>query len=289
MNDFGGAVRNEEDFEAAIIGVPFDEKSSYMRGPAGGPAAIRAASSGAAINSWTELGVDLKTDIKLADRGDIDTDGDFRTVFSRIEAEVREVLKKGAVPLVLGGDHSISYPVVKAMAEKYASLDILHFDAHPDLYPDYAGDPYSHACSFTRIMEDRLARKIIQVGIRAATPQLKAAAVEFGIEMIEMKDFRENIKMNFKRPLYISFDIDALDPAFAPGVSHCEPGGLSTRQVINVIHALRANIVGMDMVEVNPLKDVSGITASAAVKILMEVMGKVIMNKKANQQEGKLY
>jgi len=275
MDHFGGAVRDGDCFEIAVIGVPFDEKSSYMRGAAGGPEAIRAAADGAAVNSWTELGVDLKTDIKLVDRGDIDIKGNFQEVFSRIGTAVRYVLDKDAVPLVLGGDHSISYPVVKVMAEKYSSLDILHFDAHPDLYPEYAGDPYSHACPFTRIMEDRLAQKIIQVGIRTATPKLKETASKFGIEMIEMKDFHENIKLSFDRPLYISFDIDVLDPAFAPGVSHLEPGGLSTRQVINMIHALNAEIVGMDLVEVNSQKDTAGLTAAAAAKILMEVMGKI--------------
>lgn len=275
MDYFGGAVRSGDDFDIAVIGVPFDEKSSFMQGPAGGPGAIRSAATEAAVNSWTELGIDLKTDVKLVDRGDVNTKGDFREVFARIEAAVRIILDKNAVPMVLGGDHSISYPVVKAMAAKYRSMDILHFDAHPDLYPDYAGDPFSHACPFTRIMEDRLAEKIIQVGIRAATPQLRETAAGFGIEMIEMKDFRENIKLSFARPLYISFDVDALDPAFAPGVSHLEPGGLSTRQVINMLHSLDAHIVGMDVVEVNPLKDTAGITAAAAAKILMEVMGKI--------------
>ncbi len=285
MTDFGGAVRQTDDFEAAIIGIPFDAKSCYLRGAAKGPQAIRAASTGRAINPWTELGVSLEEDIALADVGDVDASGDFENVFSRIEEAILKILDNKAVPVILGGDHSISYPVVKAFVRKYPSLDILHFDAHPDMYEELYGDRFSHACPFARIMEEGLAQNLVQVGIRAATQAQKTKAAKHGVRMIEMKDFDEKLLLKFANPLYISFDMDALDPAFAPGVSHHEPGGLSTRQAIGVLHALEAEIVGLDVVEVNPERDPSGITAAAAVKVIKEVVGKIAWQKKQRFKE----
>jgi arginase len=280
MTDFGGAVKQSEDYNIAIIGIPFDEKSCYLRGASKGPQAIRAASTGKAINPWTELGANLDEEIILRDLGDIDVSGDFFEVFSRIEDNILKILEKQAVPVVIGGDHSISYPVVKAFARKFKPLDILHFDAHPDLYEELYGDRYSHACPFARIMEEGLAQNLVQVGIRAATGQQRAKASEHGVRMIEMKDIKGSLPLKFSNPLYISFDLDALDPAFAPGVAHHEAGGLSTRQALDILHALDARIVGLDVVEVNPERDISGITAAAAVKIIKEVMGGIaILNR----------
>lgn len=279
MTDFGGAIKKSQEYDIAIIGIPFDEKSCYLKGASKGPQAIRAASTGRAINPWTELSVNLEKDGVLVDLGDMDVSGDFLDVFSQIEKNVLDILEKEAVPVVLGGDHSISYPVVKAFSRKYKALDILHFDAHPDLYEELYGDRFSHACPFARIMEEGLGQNLVQVGIRAATGQQREKALKHGVRMIEMKDIRENLSLEFSNPLYVSFDMDALDPAFAPGVSHHEAGGLSTRQVLNIIHVLNADIVGLDVVEVNPERDVSGITAAAAVKIIKEVMGKIIIQR----------
>jgi arginase len=280
MTDFGGAVKQSEDYNIAIIGIPFDEKSCYLRGASKGPQAVRAASTGKAINSWTEFGANLDEEIILRDLGDIDVSGDFFEVFSRIEDNILKILEKKAVPVVIGGDHSISYPVVKAFARKFKPLDILHFDAHPDLYEEMYGDRYSHACPFARIMEEGLAQNLVQVGIRAATGQQRATASEHGVRMIEMKDIKGSLALKFSNPLYISFDLDALDPAFAPGVAHHEAGGLSTRQALDILQALDARIVGLDVVEVNPERDISGITAAAAVKIIKEVLGGIaILNR----------
>jgi len=280
MSDFGGALKQSLEFDIALIGIPFDEKSCYLKGAAQGPDAIRAASTGKAINPWTELGVNLEEDVIMVDLGDVDVSGDFQQVFSRIEAKVSSVLEKDAVPVVLGGDHSISYPVVKAFAKKFDSLDILHFDAHPDLYEELYGDRYSHACPFARIMEEGLAQELVQVGIRAATGEQRSRARKHGIRMIEMKNVANDLALEFYNPLYVSFDLDVLDPAFAPGVSNHEPGGLTTRQAIEIIHNVKAKIVGLDVVELNPERDLSNITAAAAVKLIMETVAKVAMMKK---------
>ena len=287
MSDFGGAVKENNTYDIAILGVPYDGKSSYLRGPSKGPQAIRAASTGEAINAWTELGINLEDAVSIVDLGDVDVEGNFTEISARVEDRVWEILERNGRPIVLGGDHSISLPVVRAMAKKYSTLDILHFDAHPDLYEELYGDRFSHACPFARILDEGLAKNLVQVGIRASTGDHRQKAAAFGVRTITMKDWQDDLKLAFSNPLYISFDADVLDPAFAPGVSHHEPGGLSTRQVINLLHALEADIMGMDLVEVNPARDISGITAAAAVKIIMEAAAKMTLTIQAKQKEAK--
>jgi arginase len=284
MTDFGGAIKISSTYELAILGVPFDEKSCFLRGAAQGPAAIRTASTGKALNPYTEMGVNLEEDTVMVDLGDVDTSGDIDKTFSRIEAAVLEIVRKKARPIILGGDHSISYPVIKALSRAHKELAILHFDAHPDLYEDLYGDRYSHACPFARIMENGLAKELVQIGVRAATGDQRAQARRYGVRMIEMKDFNPATSLSFSRPLYISFDLDALDPAFAPGVSHHEPGGLSTRQVLDIFHSLKATIVGLDVVELNPSRDPSGITAAAAVKIIKEAAGLMVRARRRSRK-----
>jgi len=283
MSDFGGAIKKSKIFEFALLGVPFDEKSCFLRGAAAGPQAIRLASTGKALNPFTELGIDLENETTIVDLGDVDTSGDVDKTFARIEEAVIGILEKKAVPIILGGDHSITFPIVKAFARFFPELDLLHFDAHPDLYPELYGDRLSHACPFARIMEAGLVRRLIQVGIRAATSEQREMASKFGVIMIEMKDLEIPLQLEFSHPLYISFDLDSLDPAFAPGVAHHEPGGLSTRQVIDIIHSLRAEIVGLDVVELNPARDPGGITAAAAVKIIKEVAGQIVSIRKSKK------
>lgn len=287
MSDFGGAVKDTSPYDIAILGVPYDGKSSYLKGPSGAPRAIRAASTVKAINAWTELGINLEEDVTIVDLGDVEGAGDFSDISLRVETGVEEILKKEGRPIVLGGDHSITLPVVRAMAKTYSDLDILHFDAHPDLYEELYGDPFSHACPFARILDEGLTKNLVQVGIRARTGAHRQKATAFDVRTITMSEWRDDLALAFSNPLYISFDADALDPAFAPGVSHHEPGGLSTRQVINLIHSLEADIVGMDVVEVNPARDISGITAAAAVKIIMEAAAKMTLTIQAEKKEAK--
>jgi arginase family enzyme len=166
--------------------------------------------------------------------------------------------------------------VLKAFARSFKPLDILHFDAHPDLYEDLYGDRLSHACPFARILEDGLAANVVQVGVRAVTAGHRAKALKSGVRMIEMKDILEPLHLRFANPVYVSFDMDALDPAFAPGVSHHEPGGLTTRQALQVIQSLKGRIVGLDIVELNPTRDAAAITAAAAFKIIKETAGRIV-------------
>ncbi|MBT8219503.1 MAG: agmatinase [Bacteroidia bacterium] len=255
-----------------LQGMLYDEKSSYQKGPALAPPLIREALQSGAMNMYSETGVDIEKVIAM----DV---GDFGiTDYWDIEKITREHLNSSKKVITLGGDHSITFPIIKAYQEHYPSLDIIQFDAHADLYDIYEDDPYSHACPFARIMEHNLAVRLVQVGIRTLnTPQVEQAR-RFNVEIHQMKDIREVKALRFQNPLYISLDMDVFDPAFAPGVSHHEPGGMSTRQVIDWIQQLDANVVGADIVEYNPNRDFQNMTAFLSAKMLKEIAGKMVIS-----------
>jgi agmatinase len=258
----------------ALLGIPFDANSSYLRGAAGAPAAIRAAFHSSAGNYWTESGVDLGANDAFEDVGDVQLGSD---AFGDIEKAVGDVVDRELRPVCLGGDHSITFPILRAVGKRVPGLTIIHFDAHPDLYDELDGNRMSHACPFARIMEEGLAKKLIQIGIRTATGHQREQAKRFGVEMIEMRELPAFAKMKVPGPVYISFDVDVLDPAFAPGISHREPGGMSVRDAIAHLSAMDGNIVGADLVEFNPVQDVSDITARVAAKVLKEILGNMIL------------
>ena len=260
---------------AVIVGVPLDENSSFLRGPALAPARIRAALSSGSMNLCTEDGDDLGSRTEWRDAGDLEI-GHGTAVMCGIERQIAALATEGARILSLGGDHSVTYPIVRALAAHYPTLTILHFDAHPDLYGDFDGNPYSHASPFARIMEERLARRLVQVGIRTMNPEQKAQAERFGVEVIPMRRFSRDLPLELEAPLYISLDLDVLDPAFAPGVSHHEPGGLSVRDVLDVLAGITVPVVGADIVEYNPVRDHGERTAMVAAKFYKELLGLLI-------------
>lgn len=257
-----------------ILGIPFDAQSSYMRGAAEAPAKIREALACDASNHWTETGVDLGAAGGYEDSGDLE----FREedVFAAIEHGLDDMIRQGKRPVCLGGDHSITYPIVKAVARKHSGLTIFHFDAHPDLYDEFEGNRLSHACPFARIMEAGLAKRLVQLGIRTINRHQREQAQRFGVEVIEMTALPAYKKLKATGPVYITFDMDVLDPAFAPGISHREPGGMTVRETIAHLHAIEGEIVGADLVEFNPVRDVDGLTAMVAAKMLKEILGKMI-------------
>ncbi|MBK9707921.1 MAG: agmatinase [Acidobacteria bacterium] len=258
----------------AIIGIPYDEQSSYMRGAAEAPPLIREAFHSASSNYWSESGIDLKS-VEIFDAGDIEAVTGI-AMLDKIEQEIRKLVDAGYCPISLGGDHAITFPIMRGIAAKHPRLSILHFDAHPDLYDEFEGNRYSHACPFARIMEAGLVQRLVQVGIRTMSGHQRTQVERFGVEVIEMKNWREDMDLRFDTPVYISFDIDGLDPAFAPGVSHREPGGLSTRQAINIINRIDAPVAGADIVEFNPRQDHTGVTAFVCAKLLKEIAAKII-------------
>lgn len=259
----------------AVVGIPYDENSSFMRGAALAPNRIREVLHSGSTNLCSENGIDLKTEPRFHDLDDLKLTSGI-AVLKEIEEAITNLIKQDIYVLSLGGDHAITYPILKGYSKKYDKLNALHLDAHPDLYNEYEGNRYSHACPFARIMEEGLVKRLVQVGIRTMNPHQSAQAKKFGVETIEMRQWKPNITFNFEGPVYLSLDIDILDPGFAPGVSHYEPGGLSPREVLQLIQSLRDPIVGADIVEFNPKRDPSGITAMVASKFLKEIVGKMI-------------
>ncbi len=259
-----------------LLGIPWDEQSSYMKGPAEAPPLIREAFRCDSTNMWSELGVNLAAKGVFEDAGDLSFHQD-EDVMSSITSKVAELLDGNLHPIILGGDHAVTYPVVQAFGPRFPDLNILHIDAHPDLYDDLDGNRLSHACPFARILEEGHAKRLVQVGIRGMNGHLREQAKRFGVEVHEMKDFQDDLTLSFDGPLYISFDLDGIDPAFAPGVSHFEPGGLTTRQAIGIIHRLKASdIVGADIVEYNPRRDPTGVTAMVAAKLFKEIASQML-------------
>jgi agmatinase len=258
-----------------LLGIPFDANSSFLRGPAAAPRAIREVFRTDASNLWTEDGVDLGAEGGFYDAGDLDfSSGD---AFTTIERGVRRLLDDGHRPLCLGGDHSVTYPILRAVGKAHKDLTIVHFDAHPDLYDEFEGNRFSHACPFARIMEEGLAKRLIQIGIRTLNGHQLEQAIRFGVDVVRMQDLPMLEKLGqFRGPVYITFDMDVLDPAFAPGISHREPGGMSVREAIAHLHAIGGNVIGADLVEYNPAQDVSQLTAMVARKILKELLGKMV-------------
>lgn len=258
-----------------LLGAPSDTHSSFLRGAALAPPRIRAALHSGSSNWSTELGADLASSSGWRDLGDLKLNHPIDS-FDRIEQTIAGLLDGGTSVLTLGGDHAITYPILRAYGPRFPDLTILHIDAHPDLYDEYEGDRFSHACPFARIMEGGLAHRLVQIGIRTLIPHTRQQAERFGVEIFEMRQVETFYARELGGPVYISLDLDGLDPAFAPGVSHHEPGGLTTRQVLDIIHQVPGPIVGADIVEYNPLRDPLDTTAMLAAKLTKELTGRML-------------
>ena len=226
---------------------------------------------------FAETGHDLAQPGPWEDAGDVALEGlSGEAAFGAIHAHIGELIARGDRVLCLGGDHSVAYPAILAHAQAYEGLNILHIDAHPDLYDTMMGNPFSHASPFARLMESGRIVRLVQVGIRTLNDHQREQASRFGVEIHEMRDLSGVAGIAFDGPVYLSFDLDALDPAFAPGVSHFEPGGLSTRDVLQIIQGFQGCLVGADVVELNPHRDPYGMTAMVAAKVAKELIGRMI-------------
>ena len=257
-----------------LIGVPFDGASSFLRGAAAAPPLIRRELASEAGNGVSEALIDLRAPGGLVDAGDVA----FTPVGDpavQITDAISGVLTRGGRPISLGGDHSITYPIVRAVRTHWPNLTVLQFDAHPDLYDVFEGDRLSHACPFARIMEGKLADRLVQVGIRAMNPHQRDQADRFSVEVVDMRAWSAGARPVVRGPVYVSVDIDGLDPAFAPGVSHREPGGLTVRDVLGVIQALEGPLVGADVVEYNPSRDVGDLTSHVCAKLVRELASRM--------------
>ncbi len=261
----------------SVLGVPYDATSSFLRGPAAAPEVIRRALHCGSANWFTELGDEVDpADGVWVDHGDLDglpSSPEF--AFVKIRERAAALAADGPA-IFLGGDHYVTYPLVAGVAQHHGDLTILHVDAHPDLYDELDGERHSHATPFARIMEEGVARRLVQFGIRTATAHQRDQIERFGVEVHTAAEWDGGLP-DVSGNVYVTIDVDGLDPAFAPGVSHHEPGGLTTRDVLGLIHQVArrddVRLVGADIVEINPERDIHDMTAMLGAKLLRELLG----------------
>ncbi len=254
-----------------LFGAPLDLTSSYRTGARFAPQQIRAAGEGLEDYSMT-LERDVRQ-VKVIDHGDLELPpGNLERGLAQIEEQAVSVLDKGMAWVALGGEHLITLPLVKAARARYPDLVVLQLDAHADLADRYGGEALTHATGMRRVVELLGPGRLVQLGIRSATAEEAAFAGEqthlFSGPPPEMGQV---VQLLAGRPVYLTIDIDVVDPAFAPGVSCPEPGGWSSGELFQVLgQAADLHVVSMDLVEVCPPYDHAGITAALAAKVLRE-------------------
>ncbi|MEO1250973.1 MAG: arginase family protein [Pseudomonadota bacterium] len=251
-----------------LCGFGWDASSSHARGAGLGPAIIRAALYSDASSPFSLSGVDFRDAISAFDFADLPDEAEKAR--EAIEARTRAALETGKA-LSLGGDHSVTFSILRAFRDRFGPVNILHIDAHTDLYEEFDGDPYSHASPFARAIEDDCVKSLVQVGLRSVGPEQRAFGRRHGVVMLGADEIDDIPFHKLAEPLYVSIDLDGLDPAYAPGVSHPEPGGLSTRDVLAILKKLPASPVGADIVELNPERDVALATANVAARLVKEL------------------
>lgn len=262
-----------------LLGIPFDANSSFLKGAALAPPRIRLMDKDGSANCFAENGIAVMEGLNYQDAGDIVFEStNPAAAFNLIKNTIGTQLQQPNKLCCFGGDHSVSFPIIDAYTALYPGLHVLHVDAHADLYENFDNNPYSHASPFARLLEKGNIQSLTQVGIRTLNIHQRQQAVKYGVQLVEMKDFSYDFIEKLSGPLYISIDLDVLDPAFAPGVSHHEPGGLSTRELITILQKIEVNIVGADIVEYNPTRDINNMTAMVAYKIFKELVAKMIAN-----------
>lgn len=256
-----------------LLGIPLDANSSHLRGCAAGPAAVRSALTSGSANDSTERGIEVVG--RLDDLGDVPVDNETGSTADAdaITAAVLREIASGRRLISVGGDHSITYPILRAHAAAADALTVVQIDAHPDLYDDLDGNPLSHASPFARALEAGCMMRLVQFGIRTANPHQREQAARWDVVMVSPRELRTFDVASLDGPIYLTVDLDGFDPSVAPGVSHHEPGGLTVREVLDLIDALPGPIVGADVTELNPTRDVVGTTAMVAAKLVKEIAG----------------
>jgi agmatinase len=279
--------------DVVILGAPMDDFVTYRPGARFGPAAIRAGyDAGGSPRMWhMDVGIDPFEELSIVDHGDAEVvPGDGGASHRAIRAAVGNVLDAAAVPVVLGGDHSIAYPNISAVAERFETDDlaVVQFDTHADTATENWGVERAHGTPFRHLVDDGVITgdRLIQIGLRGywPFPEEFEWARRAGVRWHRMEEITENgidaavaavdAEISDSSAFYLSVDIDVLDPAFAPGTGTAEPGGLSTRELLRAVRHLAAahDLVGMEIVEVSPPYDHSGITAMAAHRVVLEAL-----------------
>ena len=287
-------IRTTPGIDVAVIGVPWDGATSYRTGQRMAPDAIRRVS--AALRPYNyALDVGLFENCSGVDYGDVPVvPGYIEETFAQIESELTPLIDAGVIPVVMGGDHSITLPELRAIARIHGPVALIHFDSHTDTNDQYFGKPYYHGSPFRRAVEENLlsAEHSIQLGMRGSvyTRDAYDDSISLGFKVVTMADIRkmglpaliEHIRKRIgSSKVFVTLDIDVVDPAFAPGTGTPEVGGFTSGEVIDLIHGLKGlNFVGFDIVEVLPEFDPADITALLAANIIFEFISLISVNRR---------
>ena len=278
-------ITRPQELEVALIGVPFDGGTTYRPGPRFGPRHVRAQS--AIIRPWNPvLHVNPFAKHRTADFGDLAVNPlSIEDTFRCIERDMAPLVKAGVRCVCVGGDHSISLPILRAVAKKHGPVSLIQFDAHNDLWDEYFGSKYSHGTPFRRAFEEGLVRdgKVLQIGLRGQVygEDDFDFARQHKVRMVTAEEFHKrgmpavqsHLRAFRRKLVYVTLDIDAVDPAYAPGTGTPQVGGLTSAQILELVRALRGlNIVGCDLVEVSPPYDTGEITSLLAANLLFELL-----------------
>ncbi len=287
-------IKKLEGVDFAIIGVPSDAGASFRTGQREGPAAIRKVSALLRHHNPI-LNISPYEFLSGIDYGDLPVvPGYIEAGYKRIEEGLIPILEAGIVPILLGGDHAITLPELRAITKIQGRVSLLHFDSHSDTVDEYFGKPYNHGTPFKRAVEENLllVNNSIQVGLRGSVYSNEHLDIpkDLGFEVITTQEFREiglkevldRIKHRVRETkVFVSFDIDFVDPAFAPGTGTPEVGGFTSSEAMDLVRGLKGlNFVGFDLVEVLPAYDPSEITALLASNIIYEFISLLALNKK---------
>jgi agmatinase len=273
---FAGCFTTGPAAKLVFAGLADDSQSSFRRGASRAPAAIRLAYDGECYNSTSESGCDLAG--KVFDAGDLPSLPDWPATARSFSEFAAAQWRAGKIPFFAGGDHAVTVPVAEALAVLGLPIHIIQLDAHPDLYPIYAGSLTSHACVAARLLEMPHVASVTQYGIRTENAVQAAHARSHSGRLRQFHTRAIGASLDYPphiphgAPVYITLDLDAFDPAFAPGVAHPVPGGLTPRQVLNFLQFAPWSLVGMDVIELNPAADIANLTALLAARCLHESM-----------------
>lgn len=276
-------TRDLNGVKAIFVGIPFDDGTTFRPGPRFGPRSVREASR--LLRPYNPI-VDVKPfqTLGMVDYGDVDiVPGYIEDTYERIEDDLSPIFSAGIVPAVCGGDHSITLPILRAASKKHGPLALIHFDAHSDCWDNYFGKKYNHGTTFKRALEEKLIdpARSIHVGLRGSVYESTDLSDlnKMGFSVVTMKDFSDigtpetlkRIRSAARGPVYVSLDIDGVDPAFAPGTGTPEVGGFTSREIMQLVRGLnQVPLVGFDVVEVSPPYDVSEVTALLASNLIYE-------------------
>lgn len=273
-NDYMGSTPNYSEANMVLVGAPMDFTTSFRPGTRQGPQQIRLVSYGLEEYS-VYLDKDL-ADYAYYDAGDVAVPfGNVPESLNRIGQTIGRILDDKKIPLLLGGEHLVSLPAIQQAAERYDDLVLLHFDAHADLREDYIGETHSHATVIRRVVDLIGGKNVYQFGIRSGTKDEFMFAKEHTNMYVDqlLEPLSQILPQLQHRSVYVTLDIDVVDPAFAPGTGTPEPGGCTSKEIIKAVHMLgQLNVVGLDLVEVSPVLDQSERTALLAAKLVREMI-----------------